>query len=90
MATNKFSYLSLLLLIVFTPSLLPIISGQMIPCISGICTDSTPCNVACISKGYKGGVCVRMDFSSTTGACCCNPNFKSQESFKSDNVLITN
>ncbi|XP_023633479.1 putative defensin-like protein 83 [Capsella rubella] len=88
MATYKFSSFLLLVLIVSTLSLLSMISGQMIPCLPGVCADTTSCHVACISQAYKGGACVLMDFSSTTGSCCCNPNIISQDSFKYSDTSV--
>ncbi|KAG7537155.1 Reverse transcriptase domain [Arabidopsis suecica] len=42
----------------------------MIPCLEGVCTDSSECNEPCKSKGYQGGACVRMSIDLPTGACC--------------------
>ncbi|XP_023646075.1 putative defensin-like protein 83 [Capsella rubella] len=89
MMTNKFSSCLLFSLMVLVLILLPIISGQRIPCLPGKCTDSMKCNATCKSKGYKGGACVRMDVHSKTGACCCKVRFESQDSSHT-NVLITN
>ncbi|CAH8278940.1 unnamed protein product [Arabidopsis lyrata] len=86
MATNKFSSIVLLSLMVFAAILLPMISGQMIPCLEGVCTNSSECNEPCKSKGYQGGACVRMSIDTPTGACCCKPNFKSQDSFEFNDI----
>ncbi|CAH8299328.1 unnamed protein product [Eruca vesicaria subsp. sativa] len=92
MTTNKFSSLILSLLMVTALFLMPIISGQMVPCLPGPCTNSAACNSACKSKGYKGGACVKMNVGEKSGACCCKPNFESQDSSISHdpNVLIPN
>ncbi|KAF8105608.1 hypothetical protein N665_0157s0176 [Sinapis alba] len=92
MTTIKFSSLLFSLLLVIVLFLVPIISGKMVPCLPGECKNSATCNSACKSKGYKGGACVMMGFGAKSGACCCNPNFQSQDSSISHdtNVLITN
>lgn len=58
----------------------------MIPCLEGVCTNSSECNEPCKSKGYQGGACVRMSIDTPTGACCCRPNFKSQDSFEFNDI----
>ncbi|CAA0408555.1 unnamed protein product [Arabidopsis thaliana] len=90
MATNKFLSILLLSLMAFAAILLPMISGQIITCLPGECTNPSECNAACKSNGYKGGACVSMSIGSRTGACCCKPNFKSQDSFKSNDIIINN
>ncbi|ESQ29787.1 hypothetical protein EUTSA_v10023920mg [Eutrema salsugineum] len=92
MATKKSSSLLLFSFMVFALCLMPMISGQMIPCLPGECTKAAACDVACKSKGYKGGACIMMSFGAKTGACCCKANFESQDFSKSDdtNVRITN
>ncbi|ESQ32396.1 hypothetical protein EUTSA_v10005194mg [Eutrema salsugineum] len=93
MAKNEFSPLLLLSLMVLALFLMPIISGQMLPCLPGECTKTEACDAACKSKGYKGGACIRMSFGEKTGACCCKANVESQDFSKSDDtndVRITN
>ncbi|CAN6876695.1 unnamed protein product [Brassica oleracea var. botrytis] len=92
MSTTKFSSLIFSLVMVTALFLMPIISGQMVPCLPGECTNSSACNSACKSKGYRGGVCVKMDIGAKSGACCCRRNVESQDSSMSydANVLIPN
>ncbi|KAL0737885.1 hypothetical protein Bca4012_014095 [Brassica carinata] len=92
MATIKFSSLLFSLLLVTVLFLMPIISGQMVPCLPGACTNSEVCNSACKSKGYSGGACVKMGIGAKSGACCCKRKLESQDSSisKDANVLISN
>ncbi|CAL9242722.1 unnamed protein product [Arabidopsis halleri] len=49
MVTNKFSSCLLFSLMVFFLILLPLISGQMIPCLPGKCRNTRTCNASCKS-----------------------------------------
>lgn len=61
-------------------------TGQIIPCLPGICTNTATCSKACKSKGYKGGACVR-NVGSNTGVCCCRVGFESQDaSISTDSI----
>ncbi|CAN8255510.1 unnamed protein product [Cochlearia groenlandica] len=75
--------------LMFAFLLLPMISGQMVPCLPGPCTSATPCDAKCKSKGYKGGACVFINIGAKTGACCCKVNFESQVSSISDNTNVS-
>ncbi|AEE83350.1 defensin-like protein [Arabidopsis thaliana] len=94
MATQKFSYFLLVLLMVFALILPSIISVEVIPCIAGSkCTNDMTYNELCRFKGFsKGGFCQKY-VHQTIGRCCCHPTgLESQESSISGdtNVVITN
>ncbi|CAH2044688.1 unnamed protein product [Thlaspi arvense] len=74
MATNILSSLLLSSLLVFAFFLMPMISGQMVPCLPGECTDSAACDAACKSKGNEGGACILISVDAKSGDCCCKAN----------------
>lgn len=48
----------------------------MVLCLFGECINLLVCNLVCKFKGYRGGVCVKMDFGVKSGVCCCRCNFE--------------
>ncbi|ESQ53138.1 hypothetical protein EUTSA_v10027421mg [Eutrema salsugineum] len=68
MATTKFSFFLLPLLMVFALIVLPMTSGQYFKCMDA-CTLTPPCADKCRAMGFSnGGECRIYSFG---GVCCC-------------------
>ncbi|XP_019100890.1 PREDICTED: defensin-like protein 90 [Camelina sativa] len=74
MATNKFTSVLLLSLVMFALILLPMISGQYYKCKFDGCKITPVCDRKCMSMGYpRRGVCRIYSFG---GVCCCELSVK--------------